>query len=637
MLFLQMKNKIFLILLLSVISCSRSEFWQADDEGYFKYSVSAVKDTPTKTTLDGQTLSWDSDDWIGIYVYDGLEELQKNMPFEHKGKGIFDGSFAARKRSSESATYVSYYPFTNYSGYNRDEHEAGIMKAELPAKQKAPFDGDADFMLSCPVTARYDESNMPQVGFEFNEHLFSIIKLTITNTNPKYKDERLVGADISVESGILAGAFTLNLLDDDRMPVFSEGETTSTVSVSYEGGIPPQLGENVEHTLYLVANNIDDKKIKVTVRTVNYFGEVESKIKISTTPGTVTELQMIDFNGLNNITQNKILVYWGDSICNQYLNDELQNQLGDAWTVVRGGVGGDDSWKIGGRQGAIPMCMNETIIISGNSSVRTQTRGLYSSYDSNGNAVITYDEEGVPTISGSLSSLPKISLYTWYDPEFCPLLNHCLINGEECVFTYDARNKIEYVQRAYDGNDIRVSPGTLVESYGSLMYRNARVQVVYMGTNGRTSDDKIIYQEGSEYYSENTDNTDDQLVSFYKKLEAFTPNSKHIMMGFQWVWSNSRNAYGWTSEYAKTMSAAFGSSFLDLHTYGHEHAVDLLVGSGAYPNKESIAPDEIVGSPAGGWPISWQQDVFGNVHPNDVGSAAIAIMIKEKMEVLGYL
>ena len=75
--------------------------------------------------------------------------------------------------SKDKVNYFAYYPYVNvpYS-------ETSVVNGILPSSQVAPFDPNADYVFGV-LNEKYDESNMPTLSFNLNNHLFSIVKINI--------------------------------------------------------------------------------------------------------------------------------------------------------------------------------------------------------------------------------------------------------------------------------------------------------------------------------------------------------------------------------------------------------------------------------------------------------------------------
>ncbi len=570
----------------------------ADDSTFLVGATADVDAAMSRTTLDGNSLAWSADDRIGVFV-DGLQ-FNAAFKLQEGTTDAFAGTFVHRNTTVAGAKCHAYYPY-NYCG----RLSATTVSAVLPDMQTAPFDAAADFVVSDAVPVDYNEEAMPTLAFTFRNHLFSIVRITVRNSDEALASEKLMGIELQAKGGeTLAGAFSFDVADETYEPIFTEETVSlhSKVQVDYSTDNAPTLGKDTDHVIYAVVRAGEVSSLRLLVKTTNYVSAIESTAAVVLPKGEIAVLPAVDVAALNHTDRVRTVVFWGDSITNDIVTSYLQQILGNDWKVVRGGIPGDSPLGIAGRQGGIQLCTgDETITIPGDCTQRVQIKQLYSLYN------------------GSLS--PRLSSY-WFSSGSCPLLNPCTINGVECNITSDD-GKTFFVQRTENGVSATVQPRTTVLSYGARAYKDADVVVTYLGANS----------SGTPAL--------EQIVDCYRAIENYSSKKHCIEVGFHMAHidfpngSDSRDY--WTETYRDRMTAEFGNNFLDMRTVGNANAARLLVESGALPAGSTLSDADKTAIADGDWPASLSSDYKTNVHPNTYGSRVIAILVKERMAALGYL
>lgn len=594
---MDMRRILIGLLFIISLACSKEKTTNSIGE-LFSVNISVNDGTQTKSYFDSnETLNWSQQDALGIFV----KGLQYNQKFTFTGENNFAGSFVVRGSSAAEVNYFAYYPHVA-SVYK----ESTVVDGILPSSQVAPFDPNADYVFGV-LNKPYDESNMPTLSFNLNNHLFSIVKINIKNTNPAYKDDKILGYELkSVDGNILSGYFSFDTADGELCSAsFSSAPMASydNVAVNYPEGSEPVLGVDKIHSVYAVVKSGDAGKVKLIVKTENYVATYTSAKAITFAKNKIVNLTTIDIDGMTLSKRVRTVVLWGDSITNENVKNYLQKILGNDWIVVRGGVPGDSPLGIAGRQGGVPIVINSDVTVKYSSD--TQFNGFSSLWNSEAN----------PTTVGEGFELG--STY-WFEHGNCSLLNPCYIKkGEvfiECTITM--QNDKYYIKRNTDGEDISVRAGETIYSYASRHYRDAEVVVSYMGANSGYS-------------------SSEALVTMYKAMMDYSTSGQFIAVGFHMghiVFPSGNERDYWTSDYCTKMTEAFGSKYLDLQSVGARDADYIFEELGI--SKTSL-DDELIGQKK--WPSSWQTNYINNVHPNGYGSKAIAIMIKQRMQELGYL
>ncbi|MBQ6952441.1 MAG: fimbrillin family protein [Bacteroidales bacterium] len=613
--------------LFTLAGCSRSLEQPAKmKEGeLFTWSTRAGT-TATKTSLEGTTLSWVVGDRIGIFVGD----IQENMPFVNTEGNYFDGSLVCRGESFYPINYYAYYP------YVENAVPSTTVSAILPSEQTAPFDESANYMVANIVSAKYDESDMPLVTFDFNNQLMSIVKVTVTNSDAEYAAQELLGVSMEATGGqTLAGHFQFDITSPTSAPLFSTtpAEVFTTVSSTFPEASRPTLGLNVPHSLYLLVNPITVPALKLVVKTTDYAFVVTTSTSTVFEKGKVVSLPVIDVKGKAPQRRIRQCVLWGDSITsNAGYPTSAQGILGPDWEVIGAGIGGDSPLGIAGRQGGIPLCLNMGFTIPASNTDPAVKIGVPYSTKNSSNA-------------SSPSSLGATSAQR-YVANAGGRINPCVIkfkDGDQDVeiegsVAYNASGWWDFT-RTTSGAQVDVPAGATFLSYGARAYKDADVIVIYMGANGGYSGINNGYTA---------------LAAFYQQMKDYTTQKKAVIMGFHMGYikfpNESEKTY-WTTEYRDIMQDTFGSNFLDLKsemtkvTGGTEvpeekyaAAYNLLIETGRYTIGQAMTAADIDALSKGYWPQSFASTSnYSDVHFNTYGAKAMAILVKRKMKELGYL
>lgn len=573
----------------------------------FSWKTRVSRELETKTTIEGTTLSWKAGDQIGLFIGD----LQENRPFETSAGSDFEGRLVITEQTRAEVNYYAYYPYVH------SVSPSTTVSATLPEEQKAPFDGSANYMIANVVSARYDENDMPDdVTFAFNSQLMSIIKVTITNADETISGQKLMGIELDATGGeTLAGAFHFDITNPSAAPVFSTtpSEVSHKVKTSYAENESPTLGTGTEHVIYALVNPTTVSGLKLIIKTTDHVFVATTSKETVLAKGCVVSLPVIDLNGMTKERRIRRVVLWGDSITNTTYRTHVQNLLGNDWEVIRGGISGDSPLGIAGRQGGIPLCLSGEFTIPASNGATVQTSRLYSTRTS-GNT------PGRRLVGAGYSSDPG------------GLLNPCTISFKdkegndievEGTLTLSADHSI--FQRSTSGAEIKVPDGATVTTFGAKAYQDADVHVIYMGANSGWDNNEA-------------------LAAFYKAMKDYTTTKKVIAVGFHMgnrVYFDGGPSYKdyWSVAYVNEMQTVMKESFLDLNTIGRTNALELLIESGAYLNgKTELTDRDQDAVDAGFWPQSWAStNSFYDVHLNSKGSKAMAILVKRKMESLGYL
>ena len=561
-------------------------------------SLHAQMSEKTKTVLsdDGfrSSLSFELEDQLGFFADDVL--ANKTLKCTDGATGAFSGSFwvsGEEAMSRPSLDYYAYYPYNALSG-----NDPTALKGILPATQSAPFDASADYLVADPVTDVYDVKDFPALNFDFDTHLFAIVKLNVTNSNDAYADEEILSIGLESDGTPLAGQFTFSAIDGEVE--FSNNPNHLSNKVLVEFATPPTLGKGITHSVYAVVNAAAYKSgsLKLVVNTTNNIFTAPNKKAVNLKNYKMTSLATANVNVMSRRKRVRTMMLWGDSITSLAYNNAVQAQLGPNWVVLRGGVPGDISEQVAARQGAIPMYTQDSeFIIPASSEESVEIDYLWWYYGGKyGKAVHNWTFRN--TINHQLNPL--------------------IINGVECEIFDDPEHKHRYIRRITDGEPVTIPARSEVSTYGSRAYRDVDAIVVYMGTNGRPTEAKLI-------------DLHDRIFQYLTNPDAFM-----IVLGFHQ--STTDEPIYWKPAYVEAMTNHYGDYFIDQRTLaGGLNAIDMMYEIGQITSKDQISDTDWTYINRGDWPLSWFV-AYGDTHPNSqYGAKVQAILIRRRMAELGLL
>lgn len=587
-----MVNKILKALcLIALVGCTRTICpVQPTEVSYVKITAEGCENS--KTSMSGNTLTWTEGDEIGMFIGD----LHSNVPLYNSTSSlsVFSGGVPIIGVKRESVGWYAYYPYT-------EEISGTVVSASLPPSQSAPFDKSANYMVADVVSAKYDESDMPTIPLSFNTQLFSIVKISVSNSEASYQNEKLKSVElVSTEGKRLAGAFSFDITDP--LSSLTWQTTTPTISaVSSDFSQDTQLGLSSIHTVYLFVRPDNYKGLQIRVRTDCHVFSVSTIEAVNLERGNVTTLPDIDVASQGQVGTLKKIACWGDSFTHgQYAYPPiLQTLLGNNWCVFDGGISGDRTIEIAARQGGIRSYINGNFV-----------------FPSSGSATISgiYLEDTELTVEKTAFRNNRWGAST-------RLLNPCIVSGIECTVTNSS------VTRTLSGDSKSVASGAEITTYGARYCRDADVSVIYMGENGGYN---------SDY---------DLLIKQHWAMIDFTTTKRYIVLAF-----HNRRFEDVEGGYLDKFNKAFGS---DAATYcpaaydGKNHVIDLrwavvnrgaelLVKTGVYSSKDDLTESDKSRLADGLWPYPFWTSTK-DCHPNTAGETAISYLIHDKMVKLGYL
>lgn len=551
----------------------------------------------TKTTMtdDGSDTKFrfSAGDKMGFFA-DGVLN-NKPLTCTDAASGSFSGSINLTESQTiarPSIDYYAYYPYDKIAGT-----DPSALTATLPSTQRAPFDGQADYLVAVPVTDKYDVDDFPDLNFVFSTHLFAVVKLSVINTDDAFAGEQLLSIGLkSTDPGTpLAGQFTFSVVDGNV------DFTDESYQVLVEYATPPTLGKGITHNVYAVVNaaSYASGKLSLVVNTTNNTFTVPSQIALSLNTNQMTALNTVDIASASRRNRVRTIVLWGDSITGHSLLLAVQEQLGANWNVIRGGVAGDSAQQVASRQGGLPMYTGSSSFkIPASSEQYVYIDGIYYRDGE------TYGQ----------------ATHEWtFKAGYTPQLNPLIIQGVECEISYDTEQEKRRIRRLADGeNDVDVPARSEVSTYGSRAYKNVDVIVVEMGGNSRTTDERLIGFHNAMF---------DHLTN---------PNAKIIVNGF--CMSSTDWPTHWTSSYVTKFTNEYGNYFIDQRTLsGGANAIRMMKELGQITDESQIGDSDWVYINRGDWPISWFRSPT-DIHPNDqYGAKVLAINLRRRMDKLGLL
>ena len=595
-----MKRIFYLLAGLSVLSCTQEVLPTDSTDKVLQEQAFYITtgENPTKTLFVEHNLEWQENDAVGLFVADKLSNKKFSCIEANKASATFRGYYIPFE-SIANANIFAYYP------YSERAYSEGKLNLTLPENQVAPFDPAADYVLA-GATRDYDKEN-PDLSLSFDNHIFSIVKLTFKNTNEAYSGEDVYSVEITAPEGsVLTGDFSIDPNNGkEATPSLISERSSNRVVISYPEGSYPKLGTGVEHTIYAVVNAGTYSGLKVSIRCSSHRSSFVSSKEVTLESNRIYNISSTFDFALGNLGKStKTLLYWGDSIANGTVTSYLQSLLGDSWIVIRGGVSGDTPLGIAGRQGGIPLLFKDNFTIPGNGEPIEFT-GLYSSWTTNG-------EPG--------ENKTSVIFDKWLDPSYCSLINNCYVGEEKVECKISLSDGKLNIRRVIKGEPVNVTNGTVLYSNASQTYVHPDVTCVYSGANRNYNDS---YEALARMYMAMKNYASDEFG-----------NHNFVAIGFHmgYIQFSSYGYTYWKPEYRDYFQKVFGDQYLDLKTIGSQNAERISKAIGCpFTEEDKKLSDE------GNWTSTWLYAYASNVHPNANGSKALAFMVYEKMKTLGYL
>ena len=263
------------------ISCAKvveeSIETEQPEEEVFEYifRVSDENSDPTKTTLDGNTVKWESGDKIGVYATGTTNkygEIKTLNPVQFP-------VYLSAALSAGDKVYC-YYP------YNKDDNDlkdADEIKLTIPATQSGDFDAMPQVSLPYEVTSDMasGSNNVDDIYFC---NLGSVAQFLVYSSTGAYTGESVESITLDANTA-LAGSITFDLTSVD----YSDPSTLATSGYSSKWAkttATPAIGTSTSNAG--VANLVIAPGI--------YYGTIQVKTDVAKYTYTITEPNKITFN-----------------------------------------------------------------------------------------------------------------------------------------------------------------------------------------------------------------------------------------------------------------------------------------------------------------------------------------------------
>lgn len=596
-------------------------------------SVSLVCETGTKTSISGYQLNFEKGDQMGLYVKNintiRLTNAKTLLP------NCFDGHFYKVGTEADKATYVAVYPFSGYD-------TAIPLNLSLASVQNGPFDANANYMYSQKMEAKYDEEDMPKDLHPVMNQMMGLIRVTIFNEDSELEDEQISEVYLSSSTDI-AGSFSFDPFDDSPQPIFDSGGEKKVRCLLPS---PVALGNGMLHVFYLFVRPTEITEPKLGVVTTNYKFTRSISHSFPAPAGDLTYFPDLNLSSFDKkYDGKKVLACWGDSYTSYGgpYSKHLQNLLGNKWEVFNGGDPGDVSICIAARQGGVGMITGQSVTIpAGEKSVVMD--GIYTTKS-------TSMEDG----NVKLTHVKGIS------PCRIMLDENNYIEGS---FTYSS-GTTTFTMTTAATSDIVIPTNSTIIVQSAIYFHYPALTVIYMGQNGGYSSLEKLYRQHRA------------MIDFTKKTETSPEN--YIVLGFHNHSTLSKFAYGPVNDKWWLRNNSYWESFNGPHYFGiggspdepgnpnelteeekeilrhdptrqtHSRFIDLyheildrpaywLYYTGASPTEGYISPEDQANMDLGRWPLSFYYNpTTFDIHPSDKAAKAMAKLIYDKMEELGYL
>lgn len=544
-------------------------------------SFQASIDDDTKASLNEEKeIIWNSDDAISVF------RSLCNERFIFSGNtGDKSGTFIKSDEQSPDVAFQKVYAVYPYnSSYSTNDNEAiRIASSNIQMFSPNSFDPKANIM-----TAKTNDISDRNLKFR-NLCGYLVVKL--------YGHDKINSISVHGNSHeVLAGNGMINfkneypelkLESDGLRDIHLEVEENLVLSCDKQHCmefwivVPPMV---FEHGLTVIINTENCGEITKTTSS-----------KVIITRNCAQRVAPIEIG-----KKKKTITLWGDSFTHGVYAyaPYLKEELGDDWIVYDGGISGDTTLEIATREGGI----------------KTYTKSEFEfpntsySYVSFGDIVL--EDSDLTTEAAS-----RFQKSRW--GQGTALLNPCLIDGIECSVVGNTAARI------FSGQKRSIVAHSEIITQGHQLASKCDVIVIYMGQNGGWA------------------NNYDVLVRQHWAMINVTENKKYIVMS----WHNKTDpecvslydkAFG--SEADKYCQEAYDGKnhVIHLRKEVNARAEELLIRTGVYNDPSEISESDRKDINNGIWPRSFNTSAT-DPHPNEYGEHAMAILIKEKMEQLGYL
>jgi len=295
----------------------------------------------------------------------------------------------------------------------------------------------------------------------------------------------------------------------------------------------------------------------------------------------VTSSLFLSCNGEDKPSK-KTMIDIGDSLTKGALGDGnsmtivASNLLGKEWDVQNMGVGGENTLTIGARFGALPMYINESIVLPQNGDKVEISKGLYSSYNDKKVFPLKQKGEGI---------------------------NPCKIDTIQCILTREEDKY--YINRIFPSDaDYKTQFQTTIVT--ALTEQKSDILTIFIGQNGGYSSPEELLDQIDLFVKHKGDDNVIIITSHGNTTERID----------ELVSEKYKNKYINLREYMTT------NAIKDAIDFG------LLPDNGEYPTQEDL--DRMKKNKA---PKSVLSD---NIHFNSLGYELLGRLRYKKGRELGY-
>lgn len=611
-----MKRLLYVMIILLLVSCVKETMKDSDvtlSEIRVPVTAEVVE---TKTVIDGFQISFSGSESMSLVCENTNATKITNKGLSHN---VFSGEFTSIGKSETDARWYAVYPYVGVA-------IQGNKVCHLPSDQKAPFDGDANFMCSDIIKAKYDETDMPKLSLNMNQ-LLGIIKVSFSNSDKAYENE-LVQEVVLTSSTPLAGDFTVRFTSDGKpVPEFS-GKSRRVLS-SYS--VPSALGLGKVHEVYISVNPAEIKDAEITIRTDRHVFTRKAKSSFTAVQGALTYMDPMDVATSFSIEESKVktLVLWGDSYTNrgyEYTHVDkcnyayhLQKMLGSGWKIYNGGCSGDVTNTIAARQGGIEMNIGSSDFTIPATTTPVTVGGVYS----NRNYWFTEDNH------------TQIARYGLVNP--CEIVVEDASGNEiarvEGTVTYgsDWVSNVQFT-RTSPGEPVEVPAKSRLVTFAAKHLRRPDLTIIYMGQNGGFKDLDILYSQYRSMIEYAADGGPENYIvlGFHNHNTLAKWNADEAY----WKFFDGPDGFG-VNEAAGRPISRFVNLYKGLN--GDDYK-EMLFRSGAAASPSDVREEDIHYHSEGMIPYSyWYQPSQNDIHPSPYGAKAFALLIYDKMIELGYI
>lgn len=586
------KHIYLLILSVMALSCKEEPLLM----NYVSFSVQATDASGTKTEMEEHIIGFSKNEQLYVCCEGINAAILSNA--NSVTPNSFSGIMYKKHLAAKDCNWYALYPASSF----RDD--GNNINTELATLQDAPFDSNSNMMFSDVTVADYDENSMPELSFSMNQ-LFGILEVSITNSSDTFKDEHLSSIQIS-SSLPLSGSCSFDIHQTNPVPVFSEYGSTKVIS-KYKSS--PLLGKGLKYTSYLFVNPIDIPDFKIVVKTDKHVFTKESSTVIHARQGKIisfSESSPLDISSFD-VTEpglaTKKIACWGDSFTHSGYSsyaDELGELLGESWEMFNGGCSGSKVHETVARQGGIAVVTDASFVMRSDTKSFTTNAFLRTKNDS--------CEDGYFGIR-SFSN---------------PLINPCEICGVLCNVSSSGESGQATIKRLEPGEEIEIPAHSVVKTFAARNLEDVDVTVLYLRANGGW--DPIGTDSGDEHYFDN-------LINYYHYALSHLDNpNDYIILGIHSNLTTDYYVQNWLKRLRKEFDPA---RVINMRDDVAGRGIELLLRTGAFVNEEMIPASEKERINNGLWPYTFWHSQTDH-HPSAYGAKAMAIIVYEKLEELGY-